>query len=635
MDWSPVLEQEPQQGHVGHSSLEDILRFYQQNYIPAEVDEESHIRRNPGYGVSVVRVEWRRRAGNPYLYSEAATVGIKSAEEAKRGLVQGVSPERCLPCPVKYRLFLKSSVMRCCSRNMKIKNKDKNSSTWRTSVPTKNTAEIAFTEMMDAYMNATTLTKAEQINIEQQTRGQSTSPMWMEERKTKLTANFKAAISCSVEHSNKIRAMLYNSLSTAVTEYATLAGSFSGLVRKDGQFIKGMEVKCPLSKQGISAEDGQSGQQVLSEASEQIRQPDHKYNDQVQGQLYCCELDWVDFVVYFGQDFDDPWVEHARWYPGCELLGQLEGGGAVVRAEQASRSSPDYTQSQQHAQYVLESALDSRWYLFRSALGQLQLYDSHLRISLPLGSGKHRDRFQVLLQVNGQAMVVDVASVQFVKNPPSTETARQVSLLLEDETAVMEKLQEVLFTNSSGFPDLPCGIRPGQICLHRLDRQKKVVVSSAAHANSQCGTVLVAPINELGTADINQITSAKKVWRTAQTSLEPKVKQDGVGSCLSTYSVRKSEAIRVMDSGMSKRFDGRKLEEPDEVERVRYAREEVGSARTGSPGRVGSGETKVHLRDERGKRLGSRPSHGGTVSHRTRQDYGEGEQMVFRRLAGR
>ncbi|XP_019633433.1 PREDICTED: uncharacterized protein LOC109476857 [Branchiostoma belcheri] len=217
---------------------------------------------------------------------------------------------------------------------------------------------------------------------------------------------------------------------------------------------------------------------------------------------------------FYHTDFDDPWVEHARWYPGCELLGQLEGGGAVVRAEQASRSSPDYTQSQQHAQYVLESALDSRWYLFRSALGQLQLYDSHLRISLPLGSGKHRDRFQVLLQVNGQAMVVDVASVQFVKNPPSTETARQVSLLLEDETAVMEKLQEVLFTNSSGFPDLPCGIRPGQICLHRLDRQKKVVVSSAAHANSQCGTVLVAPINELGTADINQITSAKKMAPT-------------------------------------------------------------------------------------------------------------------------
>ncbi|KAI8502452.1 hypothetical protein Bbelb_200400 [Branchiostoma belcheri] len=45
----------------------------------------------------------------------------------------------------------------------------------------------------------------------------------------------------------------------------------------------------------------QSGQQVLSEASEQIRQPDHKYYDQVHRQLYCCELDWVDFVVYFGQ----------------------------------------------------------------------------------------------------------------------------------------------------------------------------------------------------------------------------------------------------------------------------------------------------------------------------------------------
>ncbi|XP_019637555.1 PREDICTED: uncharacterized protein LOC109479927 [Branchiostoma belcheri] len=230
------------------------------------------------------------------------------------------------------------------------------------------------------------------------------------------------------------------------------------------------------------------------------------------GFFYTCVSDrvrcfWCDGGLKDWEPGDVPWEEHATWYPDCEFLRQRKGD-AFVRAVQAS--TPYYLRGQQHVQHVLDSVLDSRWYLFRSALGQLQLYDSHLRISLPLSSGKHRDRFQVLLLVNGQAMVVDVASVEFPKNPPSTETRRQVSLLLEDETAVMEKLQEVLFTNSSGFPDLPCGIRPGQICLHRLDRQKKVVVSSAAHANSQRGTVLVAPINELGTADINQITSAKK-----------------------------------------------------------------------------------------------------------------------------
>ncbi|XP_078586108.1 baculoviral IAP repeat-containing protein 7-A-like [Branchiostoma floridae x Branchiostoma japonicum] len=184
---------------------------------------------------------------------------------------------------------------------------------------------------------------------------------------------------------------------------------------------------------------------------------------------------------------DEPWEEHARWYPECEFLRQQKGE-AFVQAVQVSRSTPYYLQGQQHAQHVLESALHCKWYLCRSALGQLHLYDSHLGVSLPLSSGKHQDRFEVLVQVDDQAMVVDVASVEFLKNPPSTVTRRQVHVPSEVQKAVMENLREVLFTNSTGFPYLPCQFRPGQIYLNRLDRKKQVVVSSAAHANLQRGS---------------------------------------------------------------------------------------------------------------------------------------------------
>ncbi|KAI8513349.1 hypothetical protein Bbelb_099880 [Branchiostoma belcheri] len=119
--------------------------------------------------------------------------------------------------------------------------------------------------------------------------------------------------------------MLYNSFSTAATEYgnnneaaaveeyvngiqeefpgaycegwtypfngATLAGSVS---RQNC----GLEVKCVLSKLGMSAEDAsQDSKFFLKKVDGSVSlKTTHKYHDQVQGQLYCCELDWVDFV---------------------------------------------------------------------------------------------------------------------------------------------------------------------------------------------------------------------------------------------------------------------------------------------------------------------------------------------------
>ncbi|CAH1239730.1 BIRC2 [Branchiostoma lanceolatum] len=218
---------------------------------------------------------------------------------------------------------------------------------------------------------------------------------------------------------------------------------------------------------------------------------------------------WCDGGLKNWEPGDDPWEEHAKWYPQCEFLLQRKGE-AFVRAVQASRSPLLNHQGQQNVQHGLEPALDSRWFLYQSGPGHMHLYDSHLGLSLPLSSGKHQDRFEVLVKVKGQVMVVVVALVEFLKNPPSPATKRQVQVPLGVQKAVMENLREVLFNNSTEFPDLPCQYKPGGVYLHRLDRTKKVVVSSAAHANLQRDTVVVAPINETGTADINQITSAKK-----------------------------------------------------------------------------------------------------------------------------
>ncbi|XP_078586050.1 uncharacterized protein LOC144867903 [Branchiostoma floridae x Branchiostoma japonicum] len=197
----------------------------------------------------------------------------------------------------------------------------------------------AFADMMDTHMRKTTLTIEEQMEIEEETRGQSSSNAWREVRQVKLTAsNFKSAISCTVEPSNKIKAMMYNNFSTAAIAYGNrneavaveeyvdliqeehpgaqcveagfilslerpwLGASVDRLAMKDGHNIGGLEVKCPFSKQGLSVEDAsQDSRFFLKNVENKITlKTNHKYYDQVQGQLYCCSLEWVDFVVYFG-----------------------------------------------------------------------------------------------------------------------------------------------------------------------------------------------------------------------------------------------------------------------------------------------------------------------------------------------
>ncbi|KAI8490491.1 hypothetical protein Bbelb_317590 [Branchiostoma belcheri] len=121
--------------------------------------------------------------------------------------------------------------------------------------------------------------------------------------------------------------MLYNSFSTAATEYGNnneaaaveafvngiqefpgacceevglilsmerpwLGASVDRIVRKDGQTIGGLEMKCPLSKLGMSVEDAsQDSKFFLKKVNGSVRlKTTHKYHDQVQGQFCCCEL---------------------------------------------------------------------------------------------------------------------------------------------------------------------------------------------------------------------------------------------------------------------------------------------------------------------------------------------------------
>ncbi|XP_035698104.1 pneumococcal serine-rich repeat protein-like [Branchiostoma floridae] len=201
--------------------------------------------------------------------------------------------------------------------------------------------ESAFTEMMDTHLQSLKITKKEQTATEVATRGQSNSDTWKEERKKKLTAsNFSSAITCKVEPSNKVRSIMYNTFSTAATQYGNqhediaveeyvkvlqkenpeatcieaglilslerpwLGASVDRLVVSHGQIIGGVEVKCPHSKKGLTLEEAVQNKAFFlkKEDSSAALKRSHKYYHQVQGQIYCYNLDWVDFVVYFGRD---------------------------------------------------------------------------------------------------------------------------------------------------------------------------------------------------------------------------------------------------------------------------------------------------------------------------------------------
>jgi len=66
----------------------------------------------------------------------------------------------------------------------------------------------------------------------------------------------------------------------------------------------GLEVKCPFSKQNMSIEEACQDTKFYLQYidGKSILKRNHKYFFQVQGQMYVCQLKWVDFVVWFGAD---------------------------------------------------------------------------------------------------------------------------------------------------------------------------------------------------------------------------------------------------------------------------------------------------------------------------------------------
>ncbi|KAI8498001.1 hypothetical protein Bbelb_239450 [Branchiostoma belcheri] len=211
--------------------------------------------------------------------------------------------------------------------------------------PFSDTYDIAseqFQQMIHHKMTSMTISDQQRNDIEQKTRGQSTSSTWMETRKEKLTAsNFGPAITCRVEPSKKLHPMLYSNFTTAATAFGnkneevavekyvktkrasdpqTTCKEVGLLVSKDRPWLGasldrlvtdstgegGLEVKCPASKQN------QPVDAIVSDSSFCLGKVDgkvslkkgHRYFHQVQGQLYCANLAWVDFVVYLGNDQD-------------------------------------------------------------------------------------------------------------------------------------------------------------------------------------------------------------------------------------------------------------------------------------------------------------------------------------------
>lgn len=84
-----------------------------------------------------------------------------------------------------------------------------------------------------------------------------------------------------------------------------------------GQKNGGLEVKCPYTKAGMSVNEACSDSKfylTMANIVPSLRKG-HVYYYQVQGQMYVCELEWVDFVVWFGNEvisierisFDKTW----------------------------------------------------------------------------------------------------------------------------------------------------------------------------------------------------------------------------------------------------------------------------------------------------------------------------------------
>ena len=179
--------------------------------------------------------------------------------------------------------------------------------------------------------------------IERITRGQHTNDSWRELKKIKLTAsNFKSAAIRITEPDNllirmyitdikkSIPALEYGQLheSDAVKDYVALkmeeghvnvkvwevgtiisnitqgyGASLDKMVYACGKKQGGLEIKCPFSKRGLSVEEACLGKNFFLSKQDGLKpklKHNHQYYYQIQGKMFVCELEWIDFVVWFG-----------------------------------------------------------------------------------------------------------------------------------------------------------------------------------------------------------------------------------------------------------------------------------------------------------------------------------------------
>ena len=225
-----------------------------------------------------------------------------------------------------------------------------------------------FKEIVDEHVSSWTISEEEIKETERSTRGQSQNPIWFEKRKSMLTAsNFGKAAKTKVEPSNKLKAMVYSNFTTEAVQYGIeseeravklylremqqqgfnlkveevgllvsrekpyLGASLDRIVTNMDQNCKwGMEIKSPFSKAGMDVDEACKSKTFCLEKipNGTIRlKRNHDYYIQVQGQLYCSNLDLkgIIFVVYFGED-KPPFIENIFFDASCwnEYLPKID-----------------------------------------------------------------------------------------------------------------------------------------------------------------------------------------------------------------------------------------------------------------------------------------------------------------------
>ena len=215
-------------------------------------------------------------------------------------------------------------------------------------VPFTDSYDIAcerFKSMVDEHVSNLTITHEEIQETERQTRGQNKNNLWYEKRKTLLTAsNFGKAAKTKVEPSNKVKSILYSNFTTDALQYGiesepkavnlyimemrkngidVIVEEVGLLVSKEKPFLGasidrivtfkdteekwGMEIKSPLSKAGMTVEEACKNKTFflgkLSDGTVMLKR-NHDYYLQIQGQLYCSNLDLKGIIltVHFGDD---------------------------------------------------------------------------------------------------------------------------------------------------------------------------------------------------------------------------------------------------------------------------------------------------------------------------------------------